>query len=60
MNDMVLTVEETAEILKTSTDTIYILVKDDDFPAIKIGGKWKIVHSKLVLWLEAQCKNKHS
>lgn len=59
LNDSpVMTVEETAQCLKTSTDTVYVLVKSKDFPAIKIGGKWKIVKAELNVWLRNQCLNK--
>ena len=55
---VVLTIEETSETLKTSTDTVYVLVQDPNFPAVKIGGKWKIVYSRLLVWLEQQCDDK--
>ena len=55
----VLTVEEAAEYLKMSTDKMYILVQDPEFPAVKIGGRWKIVISELNVWLKKQCDDKH-
>lgn len=58
MNDMVLTVEETAELLKVSREVVYVLVKSKDFPAIKIGREWRIIIQELSVWLHQQCLSK--
>jgi len=48
----VLTIEETARYLKLSTDTVYILARSKDFPAIKIGNNWRILRQELDDWLK--------
>lgn len=57
-DSLVLTVEETAEILKVSREVIYVLVKTKDFPAVKIGREWRIVVQGLNTWLRQQCLSK--
>ncbi len=58
LNNLVLTVEETAKILKVSREVIYVLVKTKDFPAVKIGREWRIVAQGLSEWLRQQCIGK--
>ena len=54
MESPVLTVQEAAKYLKISTDTVYVLVRSQTFPAIKVGNSWRILHKELDEWLKKQ------
>lgn len=58
MESPVFTVEETAEYLKETKGTIYVLVRSKDFPAIKIGRQWRILKHELDEWLIKRYNNK--
>lgn len=49
-----LTVQETAELLSVSVPTVYKLVKREDFPALKIGGRTLVSRDRLVNWVNMQ------
>ena len=49
-NDL-LTVPEMAKILKISRSKAYALVKEKDFPVIKIGKCIRISEKKVLSWL---------
>lgn len=49
-----LTVQETAELLSVSVPTVYKLVKREDFPALKIGGRTLVSRDRLVDWVNMQ------
>lgn len=53
-----LTIEETAQILKVPLSQIYTLVKCEDFPSFKIGKHWRIVKDKLDDWIIKQMADK--
>ena len=42
-----LTVKETAEYLRIPLPTVYYLVQRGQFPAIQIGGRWRIKKDSL-------------
>jgi len=46
-NNCVLTVKETAELLKVSKSLIYRLLKKESLPAIKVGRQWRILKKDL-------------
>ena len=54
MNDEpVLTIKETAALLKMSERTVYLMAKDGRLPgAVKVGGSWRILRQRLLDWLE--------
>lgn len=54
MNSPLLTVQETAKYLKVSTDTVYVLVRSQTFPGIKVGNSWRILQHELDGWLQKQ------
>jgi excisionase family DNA binding protein len=58
MESPVMTVQEVAEYLKVSTDTVYVLVRSQTFPAIKIGNSWRILRKELDEWLRKQYNEK--
>lgn len=53
-----MTIPETAEHLKMSIDTLYLLVKDKDFPAIKVDRRWRVITKELDLWIMRQYEEK--
>ena len=53
LKKLILTPEETREILGFSKNTIYdILANDDTFPAFRIGVRWFINADKLQEWID--------
>jgi len=55
MESPVLTVEETAKVLRINKSTLYALIKSPGFPAFKIGREWRVVKQELDVWLKEQC-----
>lgn len=55
MNDEpVLSIKETAALLKMSERTVYLMAKEGRLPgAVKLGGSWRVVRGKLLAWLDA-------
>ncbi|CAI3193884.1 MULTISPECIES: helix-turn-helix domain-containing protein [Clostridia] len=54
LKKLILTPEETREILGFSKNTIYdILANDDTFPAFRIGVRWFINADKLQEWIDS-------
>lgn len=53
-----MTVPEAAEYMKVSKDTVYILVRAQEFPSMKINGNWRISKEHLDIWLLAQMEDK--
>ena len=52
--EQVLTIKETAVLLKMSERTVYLMAKDGRLPgAVKLGGSWRVVQDKLLAWLDA-------
>ena len=49
-----MTVQEAAKYLKISPDTVYVLVRSQTFPAIKVGNSWRILRKELDEWLQRQ------
>lgn len=50
-NNILITVQEMAEILKISRSKAYELIKDKTFPIIKIGKCIRINKEQLFKWL---------
>lgn len=55
-SDLTLTmsVMEMAKQLGIGRNKAYDLVKQRDFPATKLGGSYRVIRSKLPIWLEKQ------
>lgn len=51
MNNNLITVMEMANLLKISRSKAYSLVKEKDFPIIKIGKLIRVNKEKLLNWL---------
>ncbi len=47
-----LTLDEAAKILKVSRRTIFRLLQQNNLPALKVGGQWRISERKFREWLE--------
>jgi len=58
MESPLMTVQEAAKYLKVSPDTIYVLVRSQSFPGIKVGNSWRILHKELDDWLLHQYRDK--
>lgn len=53
-DEPVLTIREVAALLKMSERTVYAMAKEGKLPgAVKLGGSWRVVRSKLMAWLDA-------
>lgn len=52
--DKIMTVEEVADWLQLSPNTIYNLCSDKKIPHRKIGGSLRFVKGRLILWLSEQ------
>lgn len=52
-DDAVLTIQEVSALLRISERTIYAMAKEGRLPgAVKFGGSWRVLRSKLMAWLE--------
>lgn len=47
-------VNEAAEALGVCRQTVYDLIHSSSFPALKVGGRWKISAELLAEWVRAQ------
>ena len=54
MDKVKLSLKETGELLGFSYPSMLELANREDFPAFKCMGKWVVVYSKLLEWLDAQ------
>ena len=48
----VLTLRESASILKISTKTLHRMIQAGRIPAFKIGNQWRILESRFTEWLQ--------
>ena len=51
MNNNLITVMEMAKLLKISRSKAYLLIKEKDFPLIRMGKLIRINKEKLLVWL---------
>jgi len=51
MENDILTVEEVAELLKTSTKTVYNLINEKKLKATKIGRSWRVTRTDIFDYL---------
>ena len=49
----VLTIKETAVILRMSQRTVQRLIQRKELPSFKVGGQWRLRESEVAKWLEA-------
>lgn len=57
MND-ILNLNETADYLRVSKQTIYNMIKDGRIKAYKVGREWKILRSDIVAYSESVSSNR--
>lgn len=57
MND-ILKLNETADYLRVSKQTVYNMIKDGRIKAYKVGREWKILRSDIVAYLESVSSNR--
>ncbi|WP_413779198.1 helix-turn-helix domain-containing protein [Anaeroselena agilis] len=50
LQPLLISIQEASKILNIPLCEMYDLVKSEDFPAIKIGRKWRIIVSRLEQW----------
>ena len=48
--------KEAAKVLGVGNNTIYNLLKEDDFPSFRINDKWYVSRKGLEDWVEKQTK----
>lgn len=56
MNRQTLTVKETASYLGVHTDTIYMMVKLNQIPHVKLRNRILFTRESIDLWLQDQAK----
>lgn len=47
-----LTLAEAASLLHVSTRTLQRMIRNNDLPALKVGGQWRVRESQLTDWIE--------
>lgn len=48
----ILTLPEVAQLLKVAEKTVYSMAQKGQFPAFKVGGKWRFKRVDLDVWIE--------
>ena len=56
MEDL-LTVEEVAQRLRVSKDTVWRWIRNKELTGVRVAGSWRIYQSDLKKFIEAQRKN---
>ena len=51
-----LTVDELAEFLKVSRDTVYRLTQQGKIPGTKVGNQWRFSKARILEWLGSSGK----
>ena len=51
-NDEILTVKETADLLKTTRQQIRKMIANEELPAVKVGREWRIPSASIRLFIE--------
>lgn len=54
MPDEILTLPEVAQLLKVAEKTVYTMAQKGQFPAFKVGGRWRFKRADLDQWIEDQ------
>lgn len=55
---LLITPKETQDILGVGRTTLYRILKQDDFPSIRIENKFYVNKLGLQKWIDEKCKNK--
>ena len=51
-NDEILTVKETAALLKTTRQQVRKMIANEELPAVKVGREWRIPLASIRLFIE--------
>ena len=51
-NDEILTVKETAALLKTTRQQVRKMIANEELPAVKVGRVWRIPLASIRLFIE--------
>ena len=51
-NDEILTVKETAALLKTTRQQVRKMIANQELPAVKVGREWRIPLASIRLFIE--------
>lgn len=54
MSELVYTIKEAARALGVSQKVVYDLVHRADFPALMVGGRWKVSREMLAEWVKKE------
>lgn len=54
MDQELLTTREVQSLVRLNRVTIYRLIRDGEFPAVKIGGQWRFPRKAIEAWLSGQ------
>ena len=49
----VLTLQEAAELMQVDKRTLQRLIHRGQFPALRVGGQWRVVESELAKWIHS-------
>lgn len=49
----IMNVEEVADLLRVSSQTVYVLARSGKLPAVKVGREWRFVRDQLLAALQA-------
>ncbi|WP_455492329.1 helix-turn-helix domain-containing protein [Butyricicoccus sp.] len=52
-NDEILTVKETAALLKTTRQQVSKMIENEELPAVKAGREWRILKTGIMEFFEA-------
>ena len=58
MPDEVLTIKEIAVLLKLADKTVYSMAQQQELPAFKVRGQWRIRRSDFERWLADRAENR--
>ncbi len=54
MQKALLTASDVAQYLKVNVDTVYLLIRKEGLPAVRIGGQWRFRTADVERWLQAR------
>jgi len=57
-NDEVLTIKEVAAFLKLAEKTVYSMAQNQELPAFKVRGQWRIRKVDFDLWISKQAESR--
>ncbi len=51
-NDEILTVKETAALLKTTRQQVRKMIANEELPAVKVGREWRVLKAGIMAFFE--------